>query len=272
MIPAEVRYRRVESLEEAFEALADPDAKALAGGQSLLPVMKLRIARPSVVVDIGRLDLSGLEIRDEEIRIGALTVWGDLAMEADLERPALAAIRESAADIGDRQVRNRGTLGGSLAHADPASDIPAALLALGATLVLRSAAGSRTLPLADFFLGPFTTALLPAELITEIVVRVPAPGSGSAYVKVEHPASGFALAGVGAAVRSDGTSTCALTGVGAQPLLLPDGDLDAALAAATIFGDDFAPEGYRRHLVGVLAERALSLARERAKEDERWTR
>jgi carbon-monoxide dehydrogenase medium subunit len=269
VIPAAVRYQRASSIDDALEALADPDAKVLAGGQSLLPVLKLRIARPSLLVDIGRLDLSGVECSDRELRIGALTLWDELARADALERPALAAIAECAAGIGDLQVRNRGTVGGSLAHADPASDMPPALLALGATLDLQSPSGARTIALADFFVGPFMTALQPRELLTEIVVPLPPPGSGSAYEALEHPASGFALAGAAVLVRPDGTRTVAVTGVGARPFQLPEGDLDTALAAAEIFGDDFASEDYRRHLAGVVARRALERAEVRAKEDSR---
>jgi aerobic carbon-monoxide dehydrogenase medium subunit len=270
VIPATTQYVRAASLEEALAALADPNARPLAGGQSLLPVLKLRIAEAGLLVDIGRLELGGVTRADGTLRIGALVLWSDLVLAHELLRPALAAIAECAAGIGDIQVRNRGTLGGSLAHADPSSDMPAALLALGASLALRSRDGSRTFPLSDFFQGPYTTALEPGELITEIVVPVPEAGSGSAYEAIEHPASGFALAGAGALVRPDGTSTVALTGVGARPSVLPAGELDAGIAALEIYGDDFAPAGYRRHLVGVVARRALDRAGARTREDARW--
>jgi carbon-monoxide dehydrogenase medium subunit len=161
-------------------------------------------------------------------------------------------------------VRNRGTLGGSLAHADPASDMPAVLLAMGATLRLRSPEAERTLPLADFFLGPFTTALGEHELVTDVVVPLPPPDSGSAYVSVEHPASGFALAGAAALVRRAGRSV-ALTGVGAHPHLLPaDGEPLAAVAELEIFGDRFAPAEYRRQLAATVVRRAVERAAARA--------
>jgi len=263
MIPAAVRHVRASTLDEALDALADPAAKALAGGQSLLPVMKLRIVRPSVLVDIGRLELGGFHLRDNELRLGALTTWDTLESASELERPSFAAIAECAAEIGDLQVRNRGTLGGSLAHADPASDMPAVVLALGAELVLRAADGERTLAAEEFFVGPFTTALAPGELITEVVFPLVA-GSGSAYVKVEHPASGFALAGTAAQVTRDGKQRVAVTGVGSHPFLLPaDADPFDALADAEIYGDRFAPVEYRRHLAGVVARRALDRAQER---------
>jgi aerobic carbon-monoxide dehydrogenase medium subunit len=261
---------RVASVEEALTALAEPDARALAGGQSLLPLLKLRIVRPSRLVDIGGLGLDAVSVADGVLRIGALTVWRDLAQAPELARPALAGLAECAADIGDLQIRNRGTLGGSLAHADPASDVPAPLLALGAGVELRRAQGQRSLPLSAFFAGPFTTSLTHGELITEIVVPVPEPGTGSAYVAVEHPASGFALAGAAAVVRPDGTSTLALTGVGSQPLLVPAGELDTALTQVETYGEAFATAEYRRELAGVVARRALERARDRAEEDARW--
>jgi aerobic carbon-monoxide dehydrogenase medium subunit len=263
MIAAAVQHRRASSLDDALEALADPDAKALAGGQSLLPVLKLRVVRPSVLVDIGRLDLGGVRLDGDEARIGALTTWDELTRAPELQQEPLAAIAECAAEVGDLQVRNRGTLGGSLAHADPASDLPAVVLALGARLVVRSASGERTVEASEFFQGPFTTALDQGELITEVVFPV-ARGAGSAYVKVEYPASGFALAGAAALVRPDGEESVAVTGVGAHAFLLPtDREPAEALAAAEIYGDRFAPEEYRRHLAGVVVGRALERARER---------
>ena len=158
-------------------------------------------------------------------------------------------------------MRNLGTIGGSVVHADPASDMPAVLLALGARLRLRSPDGERDLALADALVGPFTTALGQQELVTDIVLPTPARGSGSAYASVEHPASGFALAGAAALVTPDG-ETVAVTGVGATPFVL-EGDL----ADAEIFGERFASADYRRELARVVADRALSVAGERARED-----
>jgi len=262
VIPAATRYARASDLDHALELLAEPDAKAIAGGQSLIPVMKLRIARPSLVVDISRLDLRGISERDGELRIGALTTWDDLVDAEELRRPALAAIAECARGIGDLQVRNLGTIGGSVVHADPASDMPAVLLALGARLRLRSADGERDLAVGEALVGPFTTTLRAQELVTEIAIPSPPPGSGSAYASLEHPASGFALAGAAALVTPDG-ETVAVTGVGATPVVLTsDG-----LAPDDVFGDRFASAEYRRELAGVLAGRALESARERAKED-----
>jgi aerobic carbon-monoxide dehydrogenase medium subunit len=268
VIPAPVEYVRASTLEEAFEALAEPDSKALAGGQSLVSVMKLRVVRPSRLVDIGRLDLGGIETREGEVRLGALVTWRELAVATATQRPALQAIADCASGIGDLQVRNRGTLGGSLAHADPASDMPAVLLALGAQLHIRSPDGERTLNTAELQVGPFTTSLGQLELITEVVIPLPQSGSGSAYVSVEHPASGFALAGAAALVGPDGSETVALTGVADRPLLLSQDQTRAnAVSAIEIFGDSFAPAEYRRHLAAVVVERALERARERSEED-----
>ena len=262
MIPAQTRYARATDLDHALELLAEPDAKAIAGGQSLIPVMKLRIARPSLVVDISRLDLRGVTERDGELHIGPLTTWSELIGAAALDRPALAAIAECARGIGDLQVRNLGTVGGSIVHADPASDMPAVLLALGARITLRSPGGERELTLADLLVGPFLTALGPQELITDVVVPVPAQDSGSAYASVEHPASGFALVGA-AALVTPGAESLALTGVGATPFVV---ERDA-IEVAEIFGDRFASAGYRRSLAATLADRALASARRRAEED-----
>jgi carbon-monoxide dehydrogenase medium subunit len=260
VIPASVDYVRAGSMEEALDALATPDAKLLAGGQSLLPAMKLRIARPSVLVDIGGLGLSGIEERNGDLVIGALTTWSEL--ERSGARPAFRAIAECAAGIGDLQVRNRGTIGGGLAHADPAADMPAVAIALGARLVVRSVAGERTLDAAALAMGPFMTSLSEGELITDVRIPVPEEGSGSAYVAVEHPASGFALAGAAALVNADGSTRVAVTGVAAAPFLL-EGELDDA----ELYGDRFAPVEYRRQLTRTLIDRATAVAQQRAKED-----
>jgi carbon-monoxide dehydrogenase medium subunit len=261
VIPAETRYARASDLDHALELLAEPESKAIAGGQSLIPVMKLRIARPALVVDISRLALRGVEEREGELHIGPLTTWDELIGAEVLRRPALAALGECARGIGDLQVRNLGTIGGSVVHADPASDMPAVLLALGARLRLRSPDGERELAVADALVGPFTTALGPQELVTDIVIPLPVRGSGSAYASVEHPASGFALAGAAALVTPD-DETVALTGIGATPFVMGDD-----LTDAEIFGDSFAPAGYRRELARVVADRALTAARKHAKED-----
>lgn len=261
MIPAQVDYVRATSVEAALAALAEPDAHALAGGQSLLPALKLRAARPGRLVDIGGLGLDGVELLDGELRLGALVTWDALVRESALEQPAFAAIADCARHVGDLQVRNRGTVGGSLAHAAPASDLPAVVLALGARIVVRSKEGERTIDAADLFLAPFTTALRKGELLTEVVMRAPANGSGSAYVKVEHPATGYPLAGAAAIVRADGSRSFALAGGGGQASLLPE---DGTVDGVRLYGDRFAPEAYLRHLAGVVVARALALAEKRA--------
>jgi carbon-monoxide dehydrogenase medium subunit len=271
VIPAPVRYLRVSTLDEALAALAEPDAKALAGGQSLVSVMKLRIARPSVVVDIGRLDLAGVREEDGELRIGALTTWADLAGTPALRRPALAALAECAQGVGDLQVRNRGTVGGSLAHADPASDLPAVLLAFGASVRARSTAGERVVGIEQLLVGPFTTSLAEGELLTEVTLPLPEPGAGSAYRSFDHPASGFALAGAAALVRAHESPALAVTGIGPIPFRLGEGEPEEALALADVFGDRFASADYRRRLAEVVARRALDAAAGRAEEDASWT-
>jgi carbon-monoxide dehydrogenase medium subunit len=265
MIPARLEYTRPETLDEALSALAEPEAKALAGGQSLVSVLKLRLVRPSRLVDIGRLDLRGIRVDQDELRIGALTTWAELTAAPELERPALRGIAECAEGIGDLQVKNRGTIGGSLAHADPASDMPAMLIALDARLTVRSADAERVVVADEFFLGPFLTVLEPHELLTEVLVPVPSTGTGSAYEAIEHPASGFALAGAAVCVRPDGTRTIGVTGLGARPVRL-EGTLDAA----EVFGDDYATEEYKRQVAHVVLERATARAQTRAEEDRTW--
>src|SRR5262249_37747417 len=177
-------------------------------------------ARPALIVDRGDLALRGWGREDGELRIGALTTWDDLARPAELRAPGLLALAECAVGIGDLQVRNLGTIGGSLAHADPAADLPAVAPALGMRGRVRSASGARTLPREARLAGTFTTTLEPGELIPEVSVPVPPPGSASAYVAVEHPASGFALAGAAVLTAPGDVSRVALTGVSGRPVLL----------------------------------------------------
>jgi carbon-monoxide dehydrogenase medium subunit len=266
VIPAQLAYTRPETLDEALSALSEPEAKILAGGQSLVSVLKLRLVRPSVLVDIARLDLRGVGVEQDELRIGALTTWAELVAARELERPALRGIAECAEGIGDLQVKNRGTIGGSIAHADPASDMPAMLIALDAGLTLRSADAERLVSADEFFLGPFLTALEPHELLTEIVVPFPSAGSGSAYEAIEHPASGFALAGAAVRAQVDGTRTIGVTGIGARPFRL-----EATLEEAEVYGDHYATEAYKRQVVQVVLARATARAQARAEEDRTWT-
>jgi carbon-monoxide dehydrogenase medium subunit len=253
MIPAPVEYVRPGSLDEALAELADPAAKAIAGGHSLVPLMKLRLARPSRLVDLAPLGLRGVAVEDGTLRIGALTTYDDLLSS---DAPLPDALRECAEAVGDVQVRNAGTVGGALAHGDPASDFAAGAIATGTTLVLRSAGGSREGAADEFVLGPFTTALGQQELLVELRVPVPAAGEGSAYVAFADPASGYPLAGAAVRVAAGGSVRIGLSGVGATPLLV-DGDVVAALEGLGL--DD-----HRRQLARVAVARAAERARGRA--------
>jgi carbon-monoxide dehydrogenase medium subunit len=290
MIPAAFEYDRATSVDEALGLLLQhgPDAKVIAGGQSLLPLMKLRLARPDRLIDIGRLDaLRGVrELPDGRLAIGALTTYADLL--ADSRVTALALFGDALPNIADLQVRNRGTIGGSIAHADPASDVPALLLALDAELVCRSAdRGERVVPVGSFFQGAFTTALGHDELLMEIRLPAPSGSYGSAYEMLEQPASGFAIAGVAAVIGRTGAAEDALiddvrvavTGVGdvqyratgveaaLRGTKLGPAAIGAAVAGITagvdVQGDIHADRAYRSAMAVVMARRALERARER---------
>ncbi len=275
MIPAPFDYQRASSVDEAVGLLAEhgDEAKLLAGGHSLLPLMKLRLAQPAVLVDIGGIgDLSFVsDGPDGTVRIGALTRHHDLA-GSDLLRDQVPLLAEVAGQIGDPQVRHRGTIGGSIAHGDPASDLPAALLALRATLVVRGPGGEREIAADDFFTGFLETALAPDEVLTE--VRVPAvPGAGWAFEKFNRRAQDWAIVGV-AAVLTDGATGpgVGLVNMGSLPLraagveeALRSGAAVADAAARADEGTEppndlnASPE-YRRHLARVLVRRALEAA------------
>ncbi|HXG40932.1 MAG TPA: FAD binding domain-containing protein, partial [Candidatus Limnocylindrales bacterium] len=219
MIPAAFDYRRASSVDEALQVLAaNPAMKVLAGGQSLLPLMKLRVARPEALLDIGRLgELRGVRrMPDGSVVVGPLTTYDELQRETPLDW-----VRRAIDVIADLQVRNRGTIGGALAHADPASDMPAIALALDAVLVLRSTRGERAVPASEFFVGPFQTAMASDELLVEIR-RPPLPaGANGHYAKLPQPASGYAIVGVAAVVARDGGrishARIGITGVGDHP-------------------------------------------------------
>ena len=274
MIPAPFDYQRATSVDEAIGLLTEhgDEAKLLAGGHSLLPLMKLRLAAPAVLVDIGRIaDLSYVTSGgDGTVRIGALTRHHELATSTELreEVPLLAHV---AAQVGDPQVRHRGTIGGSVVHGDPASDLPAALLALRATLVARGPTGTREIAVDDFFIGFLETTLADDEVLTEI--RVPAlPGAGWAFEKFNRRAQDWAIVGV-AAVLGDGADPgVGLVNMGSAPLraagveeALRSGAPAPAAAARADEGteppDDLnaSPE-YRRHLAQVLVRRAIETA------------
>jgi carbon-monoxide dehydrogenase medium subunit len=274
VIPAAFDYQRAGSVDEAIAALTEhgDDAKLIAGGHSLLPLMRLRLAAPAVLIDIGRIgDLSYVRGEGDEVRIGALTRHHDAAT-SDLLKEQVPLLAQVAGQIGDPQVRHRGTLGGSVAHGDPASDLPAALLALRATLVARGPGGERTIAADDFFTGFLETALAPDEVLTEI--RVPAvPGVGWAFEKFQRRAQDWAIVGVAAVLANgSGGPGVGLVNMDSQPLRAAgvedalrsgSGAADAATRAAEGANppDDLnaSPE-YRRHLAEVLTRRALQTA------------
>jgi len=288
MIPAAFAYHRPKTLQAALRQLQTlgGDAKVIAGGQSLLPMMKLRVAAPPHVIDISRIAaLRRIRVREGRLHIGALATHWMVESTAAVRRAAPALV-EAAASIGDLQVRNLGTIGGSVIHADPAADYPAVLLALGAEVVLESARGTRTVPIDGFFQGLMATAATADELLTEVIVPPAPPRSGAAYLKVPNPASGFALAGVAAAVTLDADDRCTqvrvgVTGVAVVPYrvktaehaltgreLTDDVVTGASRTAADgvdVNADIFASADYRRHLARVLTVRAVFAARERAR-------
>jgi carbon-monoxide dehydrogenase medium subunit len=271
MIPAPFEYARAESVDHAVELLGSrEDAKILAGGHSLLPLMKLRLARPSMLVDIGRIeDLSYVHEDGDAVAIGALTRHHDVA-GSDLLRSACPIVADTAEQIGDPQVRHVGTIGGSVAHGDPAGDMPAVLAALEADLVIRGAGGgTRTVNARDFFKGLFTPDLESNEVLTEI--RVPKTMGGWSYLKFHRRAIDWALVGV-AAIRMNGGAHVGLTNMGQTPLRATGveealaGGADPATAAQRADegtsppSDAFGSAEYRRELVKVLVRRALEEA------------
>jgi carbon-monoxide dehydrogenase medium subunit len=280
MIAQEFEYSSAKQLNEALALLAD-GAKPLAGGMSLVPMMKLRLATPEHVVDIRRIEgLRFIEEAGDRVRIGATSTHHDIESSAALHRssPLLA---KTAASIGDVQVRNMGTIGGSVAHNDPAADYMAALFALDAQIVLASAGGERTLSMAEFVLDPFTTALEPGELIREISIPVETPGTGTAYAKMSQPASGFAIVGIAIRLRrgANGSIEFARIGVtGVGPIAYRataaenalDGkvvtDADIAAASAMVAdnidatSDLNATADFRKQLASAYAARAIRAA------------
>ena len=271
MIPARFDYVRAGSADEVIAALVEhgDDAKVLAGGMSLLPLMKLRLATPTVLVDVGRVrELSYIREDGAHIAIGALTRHRDLEI-SELLAQECGALRAVSAEVGDNQVRHRGTLGGSTAHGDPASDLPAALLALDAEFVTRSPRGERSIAASNFFLGFLETALAPDELLTEI--RVPKTGpSGFSYQKFNRRAQDWAI--VGALVVRNGTTRVALVNMGNTPLRARGVEAALANGASAADAAEHAAEGteapgdinatpsYREHLARVLVRRALEAA------------
>ncbi len=272
MIPVAFDYKRASSADEAISLLAEygDEAKLLAGGHSLLPLMKLRLAAPSVLVDVGRLtDLSYVRDAGDHVAIGALTRHRDVEI-SDLLRTQQPLLAAAAAEVGDNQVRHRGTIGGSVAHADPASDLPATLLALDATFVAKGPGGERSIPAAQFFTGFLESALQPDELLTEI--RVPkSPGSGFGFQKFNRRAQDWAIVGCAVTRTASGTGI-ALVNMGSTPLRATAVEQALAGGASVADAAQLADQGtepsadlnasaeYRRHLARVLVRRALEAA------------
>ena len=282
MIPAAFGYRRSATLDDALKAISGEGGtvKVLAGGQSLLPLLKLRLGSADTLVDIGRLaELKGVrQLPDGRLAVGAMTTYRELA-----ESPAryYDLLGDALPTIGDVQVRNRGTIGGAVAHADPASDLPACLLALEAEIVARSVKGERTIPTDGFFVGPFATTLAADELITEVRLPGPRNDAGSAYVSLEQPASGYAIVGVAAVVfvAADGSiagANIGITGIGPHAyraravegaLTGSDGSATSIAAAAAhatdgieVAGDIHADAAYRTAMAAVYTGRAIEAA------------
>jgi len=287
MIPTSFDYIAAKSVDDALSLLAKhkDDAKLLAGGHSLLPAMKLRIAQPKVLIDISRIkDLNYIREEGGQIRIGATTTHFQIET-SDLLRRSCPLLPEAATNLGDMQVRNKGTIGGSIAHADPAADWPASIIALNAEMVAVGPKGERVIKSDDFFVELFTSALQPAEILREIRFTPPKGKFGQAYLKFRHPASGFAVVGIAVCLTAEG-SKCGSCGVGVTGVAgkaYRAGGVERALKGAGLDGktlaaaaehvadgvepnsDLFASGDYRKHLAKVYTRRALETAVSRAK-------
>lgn len=285
MYPPKFDYYRANSVAEAVAMLQQHGgAKVLAGGHSLIPVMNLRLADPGTLIDIGRIkDIKGISVQGNAVRIGALTTHAMIVASKDVPQ----VMSEAAGMIGDPQVRNRGTIGGNIAHADPASDLPTVLTALGATIHVTGLSGSRSIAATDFFTGLFETALADGEIVVAVEVAKSGAGTGSAYAKLFNPASRYAMVGAAAVVTVSG-GTCAAAGVAIGGLVpsatraksveaalvgkaLDEATISAAAAAVAgdlgddIIGDIHASAEYRQAMAPVMVKRALMSAASRAK-------
>ena len=287
MIPAAFDYRPARSVDEAIALLQQygDEAKILAGGQSLIPTMKLRLAQPGVLVDLGRMPgLSYIREENGAVAIGAMTTYTALE-RSDLLRQHFAILPDALSVLADRQVRNRGTLGGSMAHADPAADMTAVVLALKGTIVAQGPGGTRTIAADDFFVETFATALQPGEIITEIRLPLPPAHIGSAYLKLENNASHYAIVGCAAVIMFGADGTCssasiAITGASTKPTRaraveaalaskkLDETTLaDAASHAADgleLVGDIHGSQAYRGQMCTIMTRRAIMKAAGRA--------
>jgi len=280
MIPQSFEYSAPATLQEALSLIENSDSKLLAGGMSLIPLMKLRLAQPEHVIDLARIPgLNGIDVSGAVIRIGATATHHQVETSAAI-RARCPLLAETASQIGDPQVRNMGTIGGSIAHADPAADYPAALIALEAKFRLASAKGERTVGAAEFFQDAFTTALQPGEIVVAVDIPVEDSGEGYAYEKLAHPASGFAVVGVAVRIKkAAGKITMArigVTGLGSHAFRAQNAERllesvsDGASAAAVVAegvdanSDLYASAEYRLHLTRVHAGRAIAAALSRA--------
>ena len=286
MFPASFGYVAAHSVDEALRLLdKHGDAgKLLAGGHSLIPAMKLRLMSPGTLIDLGTIPgLWGIRVDGTSLVIGALTVHADVA-SSDLVRKHLPGVAEAASVIGDMQVRNRGTIGGSMAHADPAADFPVVLTALNASLVVQSSTGNRTIAVDEFFTDFYTTAMAANEILTEIRVPIPPSGSGTAYAKLPHPASGYVVVSAGALItQSSGSCVSARLAIGG----LASGPIRAVATETELKGksltpqvinaaaaktaentdpteDSYAGAEYKRHVATVYARRAIEATVQRA--------
>jgi carbon-monoxide dehydrogenase medium subunit len=288
MIPGQFDYIAPATLDEAVSLLAQhqDEAKILAGGHSLIPAMKLRLAMPQLLIDIGRIkDLSYIREEGGQICIGAMTTHYEIEFSDQL-RKICPILPEAAAQIGDVQVRNRGTIGGSIAHSDPAADWPAVLVALDAQIVAVSPNGERAIKVDDFFLDLLTTALGPGEILREIRFNAPSGRYGQAYLKAPQPASGFAVVGSAVHLVKGQDDRCesiniGITGVASKAYrarsvsdslkgdsLAEDSEALKSIdptAGVDVNGDLYASAEYRRHLAAVYTRRAIRLASQRAK-------
>lgn len=285
MIPSAFDYRRASSVEEALSLLqSTEDAKFVAGGHSLLPLMKMRFASPGMLIDIRSIqELQSIRRDGNRVVIGALCTHRHIANDETIVQ-ALPALAEAAGHVGDLQVRNRGTIGGNLAHADPASDLPALTLLYGATIHAEGPDGPEDYPVEEFFLGPMTTALRPTQLLRSVSFPVPDRGS-EVYEKFAHPASGYAVVGVAAWVATDaggiiqdirvalnGVGYCAYRATSVEEALCgreaTEDLLEKASHLATeeveVLEDIFASENYRRHVAAVFTRRAIRRALDKA--------
>jgi carbon-monoxide dehydrogenase medium subunit len=276
MIPQTFEYTAPKTLDEALKLLAE-GAKPLSGGMSLIPMMKLRLAAPDHLVDLGRLkDLNYIREEGGSLHIGATTTHQEVASSA-LVRTKCPLLAQAAAGVGDPQVRNRGTIGGSVAHADPSADYPAALQALEAKFVLKGAKSERTVAAADFFLDTFMTALEPGEIVREVIVPVEDEGTGTYYEKVVQKASGFAVVGIAVRIKKGwarvgvtGLSNHAYRALAVEKALEGGGDVQhaAAMVAEGVDAnsDLHASAEYRTHLAVVHTARAILAATSRSEQ------